>query len=213
MTMIKQHKKMIILTSIVTLLPILIGLLLWNKLPDSLATHFNLDNQPNGYSSKAFAVFGLPFFLFAIHLICVIATSMDPKAKSINPKIFRIILCICPLISIWVCCTMYAYSLGYLFNINLLSGIIMGIFYVILGNFIPTVKPNYTIGFRIPWALNDSDNWYHTHRFSGKCLVISGILMIVTSPFQNLWVVLVLVLVPCLLTVAYSYLYYRKKFS
>ena len=213
MTMIKQHKKMIILTSIVTLLPILIGLLLWNKLPDSLATHFNLDNQPNGYSSKAFAVLGLPFFLFAIHLICIIATSMDPKAKSINPKIFRITLCICPLISIWVCCTMYAYSLGYLLNINLLSGVIMGIFYVILGNFIPTVKPNYTIGFRIPWALNDSDNWYHTHRFAGKCLVISGILMIVTSPFQNLWVVLVLVLVPCVLTVAYSYLYYRKKIS
>ena len=46
--MIRQHKKMILLTSIVTLLPILIGLLLWNRLPDTVATHFGTDNQPNG---------------------------------------------------------------------------------------------------------------------------------------------------------------------
>ena len=38
--MIRQHKKMILLTSIATLLPILIGLLLWKQLPDSVATHF-----------------------------------------------------------------------------------------------------------------------------------------------------------------------------
>ncbi len=53
-----------------------------------------------------------------------------------------------------------------------LSGLLVGILYLILGNFIPKVKPNYSIGFRIPWALNDSDNWYHTHRFGGKCMVI-----------------------------------------
>lgn len=58
--MIRQHKKMILLTSIATLLPILIGLLLWKQLPDSVATHWSTGNEPDGYSSKAFAVFGLP---------------------------------------------------------------------------------------------------------------------------------------------------------
>ena len=57
--MIRQNKKMLLLTSIITLLPVFIGLFLWNQLPDSVATHFGLDNQPDGYSSKAFAVFGL----------------------------------------------------------------------------------------------------------------------------------------------------------
>ena len=52
--MIRQHKKMILLTSIVTLLPIFIGLFLWKQLPDTVATHFGTDNQPNGYSSKEF---------------------------------------------------------------------------------------------------------------------------------------------------------------
>ena len=61
--MIKQNKKMIILTSIVTLLPMVIGLLLWNQLPQLMATHFNFNGQPNGYSSKTFTVFVLPLIL------------------------------------------------------------------------------------------------------------------------------------------------------
>lgn len=77
-------------------------------------------------------------------------------------------------------------------------------------NFLPTVKPNYTIGFRIPWTLNDPDNWYHTHRFGGKCMVIGGIIMILTSPLQNMWILLAAAIVPCLLPAIYSYLYYRK---
>ena len=64
--MIRQHKKMILLTSIITLFPIFIGLLLWNQLPDSLATHWGINNEPNGYASKTFAVFGLPLIMLSV---------------------------------------------------------------------------------------------------------------------------------------------------
>ena len=64
--MIRQNKKMILFTSVITLLPIFIGMFLWNQLPDSIATHFGVNNQPDGYSSKAFAVFGLPLILLAL---------------------------------------------------------------------------------------------------------------------------------------------------
>lgn len=164
---------------VITLLPVFIGLFLWNQLPDS-------------------------------HLVCVVATNIDPKSKDINKKIFRVLLWICPLVSLFVSTVIYGYSLGYDFDMSYLCGILIGIFYLVLGNFLPTVKPNYTIGFRIPWALNDPDNWYHTHRFGGKCMVIGGIIMILTSPLQNMWILLVAAIVPCLLPAIYSYLYYRK---
>ena len=208
--MIRQHKKMILLTSIVTLLPIFIGLLLWKQLPDTVATHFGTDNQPNGYSSKAFAVFGLPAMLLFFHLLCMIFTSMDPKAKNINKKIFQVVLWICPLTSLFVCSTIYMYNAGYQLNVQYLCAILVGILYLILGNFIPKTKPNYSIGFRVPWALYDSDNWYHTHRFGGKCMVAGGIAMIVTLPFQNIWLFLALAFIPAILPGIYSYLYYRK---
>ena len=152
--MIKQHKKMLILTSVITLLPIFIGLLLWRQLPASVATHFGVDNQPDGYCSKAFAVFGLPVMMLFFHFICIVATNIDPKRKNISKKVFRVVMWICPVISLVNCNILYVYNLGYKLNIGFVCGLLVGILYLILGNFIPKVKPNYSIGFRIPWALN-----------------------------------------------------------
>lgn len=211
--MIRQHKKMIVLTSIITLLPIFMGLLLWKRLPDSMVTHWGIDNEPNGCASKTFAVFGLPLIMLLGHVVCVIAMHIDPKVKNISNKVFLVILWIFPLVSLLVCNALYGYNLGYGLDMGFLCGLIIGIMYLILGNFIPKVKPNYTIGFRISWALCDPENWYRTHRFGGKCLVIGGIIMIVTAPFQNMWVLLALVIVPCILPVIYSYLYYRRIIS
>lgn len=208
--MIKQNKKMILFTLVLLLLPIVMGLFLWNQLPDTVVTHWGADNQPDGYSSKAFAVIGLPAILLAIHLICIIATNIDPKAKNINNKMFSVVIWICPFVSIVTCAMVYGYNLGYQFDVGFFSSLLIGVLYIILGNFIPKIKQNYTIGFRIPWALNNSDNWYHTHRFGGKCMVIGGIALIVTSPFENVLVLLVVAIIPCILTVIYSYMYYRK---
>lgn len=209
--MIKENKKMIIFTSIVTLLPIVIGLLLWNQLPQSIATHFNFNGQPNGYSSKEFMVFGLPLIILIIHLFCVIVINIDPKSKNINNKIYKIIVWICPFVSILVCSCIYGYNLGFIVNISFLTELMVGILYVALGNYLPTVKQNYTIGIRVSWTLDDPDNWYHTHRFCGKCMVIGGVLLIVLSPFMNMFFFFIFALVPVVLPIIYSYLYYRKK--
>ena len=117
--MIKQHKKMLILTSVITLLPIFIGLLLWRQLPASVATHFGVDNQPDGYCSKAFAVFGLPVMMLFFHFICIVATNIDPKRKNISKKVFRVVMWICPVISLVNCNILYVYNLGYKLNIDL----------------------------------------------------------------------------------------------
>ena len=69
--MLKKYKGTIILSSITTLLPVIAGMILWDRLPAEIATHFGANNQPDGYSSKAFAVFGLPLIMLGIHLICI----------------------------------------------------------------------------------------------------------------------------------------------
>lgn len=208
--MIQKNKKMIAVTSVVTLLPVFIGLCLWNRLPDMIAIHFGMNNQPNEYSPKIFAVVGLPATLLIVHFFCIITTSIDPKVKNINQKILRVILWICPITSLFVCSGIYGYSLGYPISADFMVSGLLGMLYLVLGNFIPTVRPNHTVGFRIPWTMNDSDNWYHTHRFAGKCMVIGGILAILTMPFHSTKLILTLLVVPGLLPVVYSYLYYRK---
>ena len=59
----KKYKTTLILTTLISLFPTVIGLLLWNRMPDTIATHFGTNNVPNGWSSKTMAVIGIPLFL------------------------------------------------------------------------------------------------------------------------------------------------------
>ena len=87
----KKYKKMIILTTLLTGLPILIGLILWSKLPDSMATHWDVNGQANGWSGKGTTVFFLPCILMIIHLFAVFLTLNDPKKTNIHKKPMTII--------------------------------------------------------------------------------------------------------------------------
>lgn len=82
----KEYKKLIIATTLITLLPIILGLILWNQLPDTIATHWGADGQADGWSSKTFAIIGLPLILTAIHLFTVLFTLNDPRRKNIHKK-------------------------------------------------------------------------------------------------------------------------------
>ena len=95
----KEYKEMMI-TSLITILPMFVGLLLWNRLPDTMATHFGSDNTPNGWSSKTFAVIGLPLFLLLLHWFSVGVTLNDPKKKNIGKMMFTVVFWIIPIVSV-----------------------------------------------------------------------------------------------------------------
>lgn len=210
--MLKENRKTIILTSIVTLLPILIGLYFWDRLPDVMATHFGLNNEANGFSSKAFTVFGLPIILLAVHLLCAFVTSKDPRKSNISPKLFTLVLWICPVISLFIAAVIYPYNLGVRMNVSLMAGVLLGVLFIIVGSFMPKTKQNYTIGIKIPWTLADEDNWDRTHRLAGRLWVAGGILILLTTltgiagPAFMIAVMLIMIIVPCV----YSYMISKK---
>ena len=73
------NKRTLVLTSVVILLPMLLGLALWNKLPEEVPTHFDFSCTPDGYSGRLFAVVGLPLFILACHLFSAVVMRADPK--------------------------------------------------------------------------------------------------------------------------------------
>lgn len=84
--MIKTNKRTLLLTSLIIVLPLCIGLILWNQLPDTMATHFGIHGDVDGFSSKPFAILFLPIFILAIHWFSVFIISADPR-KKYQPKI------------------------------------------------------------------------------------------------------------------------------
>ena len=216
--MIKKYLPTLIITALLTLLPIVFGLIVWAKLPDPMPSHFNSAGEADGFMSKAVAVFAMPAALLLIHVICALVTLMDPKRNNIDGKPFLMVLWICPVMSILVNGLVYAYALGGKINITTGALIGCGILFIILGNYLPKCGQNYSIGIKTPWALNDENNWRATHRFGGKIYVAMGVITVISAfvipSFANaaalFWVYFVLVMISSAAPMAYSYIYYLK---
>ena len=211
--MLKANKKTLIIASIVTLLPVLIGIVLWNRLPDQMAIHFGINNEADGYSSKAVAVFGLPLFLLAVEWFGAFVMANDPKKQNISSKLFSFSLWIVPVVSLVMAAALYSYNLGYQVNFSFVAFLLLGIMFIIIGNYLPKARQNYTMGIKIPWTLANEENWNLTHRLAGVLWVIAGILMVIaalTGIGGTVWLILIVsltVLVPCV----YSYWLHVKK--
>ena len=94
--MLRNHKWTSILSSAAILLPILVGLLLWDQLPAQMVTHWGADGTPDGTGSRAFAVWGIPLILLAVHWFCLLFTAKDPASKKISRHALGIVFWICP---------------------------------------------------------------------------------------------------------------------
>ena len=208
--MIKKNLKVLIVTSIVILLPILAGVILWNQLPDPMPTHWNAAGEIDGWSSKAFAVFGLPWILVAAQWLCLLGTAADPKKKNHPDKIIHLVLWIIPVLSVVMHTFTYLIALGYGVRMEVVMPIFIGLIFTIIGNYLPKCKQNYTIGIKIPWTLNSEENWNKTHRFAGFLWVVCGLIIMLTGFFGGFGIFFGIVLLMVLAPFVYSYLLHRK---
>lgn len=209
--MIKKHLKTIIITSVITLIPMLVGLILWNKLPAELPVHFGINNEPDNYGSKAFVVFGMPILMLAMHFVCILATKVDPKMSNLSDKVFTIVLYIIPAVSLLICSMIYPIALGNEMRVGLIVILFMGLLFTVSGNYLPKCKPSYTVGIKLPWTLDDSENWTKTHALAGKLWVAGGLLIIATAFLENPVIFFSIVVVMVLVPTVYSCLLYKNK--
>ena len=208
--MIKKNWKTLLITSLILLVPMLAGILLWNRLPEQVPSHWNAAGEIDGWSSKSFSVFCMPLILLAVQWLCVIATGADPKKSNHSGKVLQLVLWIIPILSIVLHVLTYAAALGKEVQMEVAMPVLIGLVFTIIGNYLPKCKQNYTIGIKIPWTLHSEENWNKTHRFAGWLWTFCGLAIMLTGFFGGFWIffviVLVMVLAPCL----YSYHLHRK---
>lgn len=208
--MIRKHWKMLALTSVIILLPALAGVILWNRLPDRMPTHWNVSGEIDSWSSKPFAVFGLPLILLAAQWLCLLGTAADPKKENHSDKVLQLVIWIIPVLSVVLHVLTYAAALGHGVRMEMIMPVLVGLLLVIMGNYLPKCKQNYTIGIKIPWTLNSEENWNRTHRMAGRLWVACGLVCMLTGFFGGFWIFLGLVLVMVLVPFLYSWLLFRK---
>ena len=209
--MIKQYKKELIVSTLLALLPIAAGLLLWNRLPGQIVTHWSAGGADR-WSGKAAAVFLQPLLLLAAHYLVLFFVFRDAKNRDQSKKVVGLLFWMMPATSILVSGITYAVALGWEFRLTSLIYAGLGLLFAAIGNYLPKCRPNRTVGIRISWTLGSEENWIATHRFAGKVWVIGGLGMVLAALLPGIAGTIVMILAVTALSVlplAYSYRYHR----
>lgn len=213
--MIKKNLWKIIVSSIVALLPMLFGIIVWDTLPDQMATHWGPAMTPDGFGSVGFVVFGIPSVLLAIHLLCIFISSFDKRQEQ-NKKIVNLTFFMIPVLSLYINGIVYGMAYGLPFDMSALIAILLGVMFIAIGNLMPKATQNTTFGIKVRWTLANKENWSKTHRFGGRIAFIGGFVILLTvflpSPI-SFFVAIALTVVIALAPLFYSYFYYKKQIN
>ena len=212
--MFKNNKWKLIVSSVIILLPIIIGIAYWNELPELMPVHWGATG-PDRWVGKAAAVFGTPFVMLALHWFALWYTSKDPKNKGQSEKVTGLLFWLCPVISIAANGASYFVSLEYEFQLfESIIPLVLGVVFAVLGNYLPKCKQNYSIGFKLKWTLENEENWNATHRFGGMVWVIGGLAMIVSAFFPGktgIIMMIAAIIMLGIIPILYSYAYHKKQ--
>lgn len=194
------------------IIPIILGVLFYKQMPETMAVHFDSDGVANSFLPKYLALFGLPLFIMVIEIVSYYVTTRDPRKEYQGDKILNLTLIFLPLLAIGESIYMILYSLGTEYNIIKIVYIVLGVFLVLIGNYLPKTRRNYTIGIKLPWTLNNDDNWDKTHKLAGYLWVLGGVLILISNFIlqNNIYVIFGVIFVIVVIPVIYSYVIYNK---
>ena len=208
--MIKKNLKILILTSIIILLPMVAGLVLWNQLPGEIPYHWNAAGEVDGWASKPMAVFGTSALMLGLQWLAVIATLSDPKKQNHSQKVLQLIFWFIPVLTVVLSAMIYATAFGGNVRVEMIVPVLLGVVFVAVGNYLPKCKQNYTVGIKIPWTLHSEENWNRTHRLAGYVWVAGGVVMALSGFIGIFWLSLPAALCMALIPVIYSFVLSRK---
>jgi uncharacterized membrane protein len=212
--MTSKNNKVISISTAVCLLPIVMYLVVYDRLPAQMGMQWNIEGDVNWYAPKAVAVFVAPAVLALLHLFSAIARRNDPRRESTSAAMQVIKDWTIPIVSILIAVYSILQNTGISVS-NAVPLAVIGIILIVVGNYIPKNRQNYTLGIRTPWALNNADNWNKTHRLAGRLWISGGIVLIVSGFLVRNTPELLMVLAPIVILLAaapviYSFCLYKK---
>lgn len=192
---ITAYREQILLTSLVILIPTFTNALLWQR------------------------IVWYPFLELATHWIVLFFILRDRVNAEQNPRVMRLVFWLVPVTSLLVGGIQVLARSGFesFATISTITYVVFGLLFFVLGNSLPKVKQNSTIGIRVKWSLENEENWNATHRFAGKVWVTGGLLAMACAllPASEGTMVLftVVILALTFAPMCYSYRYYRRQLA
>lgn len=194
-----------IITAIVCLLPVVLGVALWPLLPDTMAIHFNIYGEADGFASKGFVVFVIPLMMVALQAICCVINDINSSKHGERKKFETVTKWIVPFLAVALQILTLGYGLGWNIDVRKSVALIIGVMFIAIGNYLPKFDriKNYDINAEKARKIN---------RFIGYETVIMGILFCVSIPLPPVsTMICVILLIPyAIVSVIYGIITGRK---
>ncbi len=189
-----------------------VSLWAWPKLPDQVPTHWGISGQPDAWGSRAGVAFGVPaLFTGIVGLVVLLSRpALDFRfAGRMDPRVRRLVICLTALLFV---------SMHGLVLVSVLRGelvftsarlwIPLGLFFILLGNYLPRLEPNQWVGIRIPPTLEDRRVWKSTHRFAAPFFMGAGFIQLLVGllpPAPGNWIGMGVIAIACGLPIIHAY--------
>jgi len=195
----------------------LAGLLLWSRLPEQMASHWNFNDQVDGYMSKFWGVFMVPLITLGMFVLFLVIPSIDPLKANIAQfrEAFNLFIVLMVVFMLYIYGLTLAWNLGYTdFKISTSILPAIGLLFIFIGFMLRRAKRNFFIGIRTPWTLSSDQVWNKTHQLGSILFMASGALAVVGSFFGGttaFWMLMIPIFGSTIFLVIYSYILYRRE--
>ncbi len=212
-----SKKKTNIIIAAILLFTLVVTLLYYPKVPDIIPVHWGVDGQIDGWGQK-YMLFVFWGIAAGVNFLMLFAEKIEPKEGSYDK--FRKVFDIMRLFVTGLMCGLVLLTIAFTFNPQFadMNGIMypaMGIMFVLLGNYMPKVKHNYTFGIKTPWALASETVWNKTHRISGPLWMAEGAVIFSLAFVKNTTVASIIMLITMIVVIiipmVYSYFEFKKE--
>jgi uncharacterized membrane protein len=205
---------------LIIIIPAVYLAIVWNQLPERVAMHFNLKGDIDRYGSKnglLLLISLLTVLNAGIYLLLTNMYRIDPKKKAADNKgrFQRIGFGVSVFMAAVLCFVIYSSVNGNAkFSVRLILAAV-GLLFAFMGNYMHNIKPNYFAGIRLPWTLNNDENWKKTHLLAGKLWFVGGLLIAIMCLLLPVVLSMILFfIITVFITVipgVYSYRLYKKQ--
>jgi len=218
-----MKKRTILLQVVLVLAPIIYLAVIWNSLPARVPLHFNAEMVANDYGSKwsvATMLFFFAVLAIGTSLLVLNVDKIDPKQR--NKPLGKgmvmaswAIVVVMTGVGFLIVYTIANYIEGHKNHLSKLFFPMICLVFVVLGNYMNNVKPNFFFGIRTPWTLSDDDNWRKTHHLGSRLWFFGGLIMLALTlalpEVSASFVILVGGFVLAVIPIIYSYRLFRSK--
>lgn len=200
---------------LIILISFVISAYFYPKMPERMASHWNVQGNVDGHMSKFWGLFLMPFVSSGLFLLFLIIPKIDPLKQNIVKfrKYFDAFVVLIIVFLFYLYLLTILWNLGFTFSIIYALVPAFSILFFYVGVLIENAKRNWFIGIRTPWTLSSDKVWDKTHKLGGKLFKISGIIALLGIIFVRyaFYFVISPAIIVALYTIVYSYFEYRKQ--